>query len=526
MSAVAAPAPLYHSPRGLFPHQVDGIVRVVSNQGLLVVWDTGTGKSHLAMASGSLLFEDADLDLVLIVCEQEKIAEWVEDFKTFTDLSVAKYHKMSPAKREKLRGELPQVLVSTYETVRNDCAYMAKVPVGKKTVSRWVPGPLTETLMGKRVLVVYDEITKIGASRTTALYKAHEVLVNALRDKLRVIGLSATPLERSPENFFNLGRILFPDRMPTVKRFEDHYVKTVDIYGTFVAFKNLTAEECAPGVTSFRDLFGGVILRKSKTDPDIKGYFPAVMEEFSYIDLDDRHLDFYRTVKDVFADADEWVQRSLFTTMRQIAGHPMALLSSQSAVAQTIVREVGENGLRAMGAAKCDRLVQRLVPIVKGQGAQAIVFTFFGPSMGPWIQAALEAAHITVAPFYGPSSKAKDEAKAAFRRGEFEVLLSSDAGSKGLNIPEASYVENYELPLTHANYVQRYSRAVRLGDPGQPPVTVHSMIAVDTAEDGIEKLGWKRAEWTDKLLPDDEAGEDFLTAAQRKAIMQMTRKRS
>jgi SNF2 family DNA or RNA helicase len=518
VSAVVAEGErLYHSPIGLYPFQVEAVVYCYERLANLCVYDTGIGKSHIGMATAAMLFEDDQIDRVLLVCEKNKKDEWLEDFAEFTSLSSVLYHG-DPAKRGKIRAAMPQVLISTYETARNDAAHLVAVP--KRKTKRLDPHILTNALAGQRVLVIYDEMTKLG-NRGSGLHKAHELLVSTLRSTgvCRVLGLTATPMERSPEDFYNLGRILCPEAVGTVSAFERDYVKARDIFGNPSAFQNLSADDCAPGVIPFRERMRPVMLRKRKTDPDVIDQFPKSVEEFTYISLGAKHQEFYDTVAEVFEDADEMTQRVLFTTMRQIAAHPLALLASKGEVARTIVDNVGEAGLRALGSAKTDRLVEYLEPIVKGQGAQVVVFTFFGPSVIPLLKAALEEKGISVACNNGGMTddhRARD--KAAFKAGEKSVFLTSDAGARGINLPEALYVVEYEMALTHANRTQRLNRIHRI-DSIHPSVTFQTFVALDTVEEGISRKVLSRNQWSDILLEDDDTGVDFISAADRRTLM-------
>lgn len=527
---------LYHSDR-LYDFQVEGVaksyLKLIDSDPVnpLLVWDTGIGKSHLAMMIAAMGFEDDAWDLVLLVCEQNKTdpGEWPGDLDAFTEFDWCLYYG-AIKKREKLRGESHQVMLSTYETFRADIAKKMKVlNERKRMVERIVPGPLTEMILERklRVLIVYDEMTKLG-NRKSGLYKHHECMITTLKKAgllVGIVGLTATPIERGVENYFNLGRLLYPAAMPTVVQFEQNYVAAKDFFGNYSRFKNLNEDDHTdPSVPTFSELMRPVLLRKRKTDPDVIDQFPQTNEEPPiYIRLGDRHQEFYETVKDVYSDCDEMMERQLFTVMRQIAGHPCSLLHSKGQIAQVIAGEVGEAGLRKLGSAKCDRLVQRLLPIVKGQGAQAVVFSFF-TSVIPYIQEALEEAKITVAPYHGDMAhKAREESKAAWKKGRYEVLLSSDAGARGINLPEAMYVFEYEMALTRANQIQRLNRIHRI-DSKHACVTFQSLIAYDTVEEGVAAGVMRRNDWMDKLLDDEDTGEHFITAKQRKELLKLGRR--
>jgi SNF2 family DNA or RNA helicase len=526
---------------GFFPFQVEGIskayLKLLESDGSinpLLAWDTGIGKSALALAIADLGFQDGEWDRVLLCAERNKLDadEWPKDLSESTDFGWCHYHG-DKKKRTKLRDELPQVVLSTYETIKIDCAKKDKVLNQKgREVEKIVPGPFTESLIaqGSSVLIIYDEMTKLG-NRKSGLYKHHECMISALRKagvKVRILGLTATPIERGVENYFNIGRLIYPSAMPTVVSFERDYVATKDLWGNYSRFKNLNEDDHVDAdVIPFADLMRPVLLRKRKTDPDVIDQFPRTMEEPPlYVHLGDRHQEFYETVKGEFEGCDEATERMLFTVMRQIAGHPCSVLLSEGKVAKVIADAVGEPGLRALGAAKCDRLVSRLEPIVKGQGAQVVVFSFF-TSVIPFIQEALESVKpnpITVATYTGKmGNKARQESKAEWKAGNFEVLLSSDAGARGINLPEGQYALEYEMALTHSNRLQRLNRIHRI-DSKHPAVTFQSFIALDTVEEGIANGVLRRNEWSDTLLDDDDPGENFITAKQRKKLLKIARR--
>lgn len=526
--------PLYHSPWGLLGFQADHVARTVFSPASMAVWDTGLGKTHLAMATAAIMFEDGLIDLCLLVAEKNKLQpdEWPKDMATYTDLTYALYHG-DVRKRAKIRDAMPQVLLSTYETIRNDAAHTVTVPAKKgKPTSSLQPHVLTERLLQCRsVFIVYDEMTKLG-NRKSGLHKAHELMVSTLRKagvEVRLLGLTATPIERSPDNHYDLGRILQPHRMPTVAKYQENYVAAKDFFGNNIKFKNLSPGDCAPGVTPFSEIMRPVVLRKRKTDPDVIDQFPKVHEEPPvFVHLDPRHLDFYSAIEEMSDGFDEWGQRQFWTLLRQIAGHPLSITRSKGKIAQQIVEAVGEEGLRSLGSAKIERLVQDLIPIVKGQGAQVVVFTFFANSVLPLLQEAMEALKdpITVAvnaPFL--SDKERAENKAAFRAGEREVFLTSDAGAKGINLPEATYCFEYESAVTHANRTQRFNRIHRIDSKAQL-VTFRTYVAYDTVEEAIFTGALRRNEWSETLLDDEDTGEDFISVEDRKRMLRMARDRA
>lgn len=551
IEAPSRPRPLYHSRWGLLPFQQDGVMHAALGP-TLAVWDTGTGKTHLGLATAALLFEEDLIDIALVICEQNKTEEWVADFEANTDLRVVPYGgaKQDASHRRKIadavrtgeptqikRGwtiERPQVLISTYETFRNDMAQITKTRnKAGRVMKTLTPHFFTEAMAGKRVLAVYDEMTKVG-NRGNSTHQAHALFIQQVRKsggEVRLVGLTATPIERDPENHYNLGRLLCPAAVGTVASFEKDHVRYRDGFGRGT-FKNLTPDDIhrEPWVTPLSVKMGSVLHRKRWTDDDVRTQFPEVdVERFVHVRLGKRHQEFYETVRDVFRQTakDEEAERGLFTLLRMIAGLPISLVHSTSKYARTIVEEVGADGLEALGAAKLDLLVERLTPIVHGEGAQAVAFTFFGPSMIPYMAERLEQEKITVAQNHrGMAEKVRARHLAEFKAGERRVLLSSDAGARGINLPQARYAFEYESALTHSLRTQRLNRVKRIDsrDYGVDRVVFQTLIALDTLEEGIMDGVMGRNEWADRLLGDEDAGEHFVTAAQRKALLAIGRK--
>lgn len=490
-----------------------------------------THNSVAGCALSALLREDDEVDLVFVISERNKVPEWLEDVEFFTDLSVEKYHG-SPKRRERLRGLLgtedsPEVLTSTYETVKNDAAVFFK---NKR--KHPVPGPLLETILehGLRVLIVYDESTKLKG-RTSANHRAHKMLVDTLREQTacRVVMLTATPVERDIEDTYNQMRILVPDGLMSVKEFNRRYVSSRDIFDkpTFQHIERDTLyERMAPGYPPFVDVIRPWMLRRRKTDPDVREQFPERVEEALWVPTPKKVRDFIRDVEAALGERarTEMEERAIFGVLRLIAGHPMSLLRASGGNAKLIVDEVGPEALEAFGAPKVERLLEHFEVVVKGQGAKSVLFTFFSKSVLPLLQIALEAEGYSVAPYHGSMSPSVADANLARFKdpdGGVDILLSSDKGKRGLNLPMADYITHFELPLLYSDYEQRMNRNHRSG-MDKELVTSTAMIADDTVEVAIANLVLRRNEVSD-IIRGDVGAVDFLSAEERRALIEMGR---
>lgn len=526
---------LYYSEKGLYDFQVDGIAETclrtdVSDGGVVAVWDTGIGKSHLAMAVAAYLFADNLIDFVMIVAEKNKIREWHDDFGRFTALSSVLYHGTGRERRLE-KAASPQVFITTYETGRNELlAYQSTG--NKRGKGHKVDGPLVSTLdlRHRRTLWVLDEPTKLR-KRNSENHKAYDYILHSLRNgphRQRVLGLTATPLERDMEDAYNIGRIVAPNRMPTVARFDELYVSGRDNYGR-PRFK--------PGRDQvFAEMFQSIVLRKRKTDPDVLDQFPKQVEESIRVSLLPEHAKLYEAIEAIFdlpeGESDprtraevEAQERQLYTVLRMVAGHPAALLRSQSEMAATIIEAVGIDRIRQIKSSKSDAMLSLLQNLVRGQGAQAVIFTFFAKTVLPEIQAELIDAGYLVSIYHGGQTHAKNESeKGDFLEGRTEILLASDAAARGINLQNAQYVIEYESALTFANRKQRLDRVHRIFS-SLPSVTCMTMVAENTIEEGLVDLMLSRNRSQDTLLGDSADGTAFISAADRRHLLGVYRNR-
>ena len=515
MTAAAIEAPsgswpegaLYHSPLGLYPFQAEGIARAYLGiqsgiPGWMFVWDTGLGKSHAAMRLAALGFEDDAVDFVLLICERGKLKEWKNDFEEFTRLDVRVHH--GPRRKWLLHEPvLPQVLITTYETGKADLVKAEQTGrTRRKTLSS---GDLLIKILkqARRPMIIFDEADRLS-NRSAMNYRSYEHVLKTIRKEFKIpaIMLTGTPIRKDWEDAFNQLRLLRPASMPLIKEFDKYFVRGRDVYGR-ARYYDFRMEE-------FAELCSDMVLPKSKTDADVIDQFPTTTEEALWVDLEGDQRKLYELVKELDGVPGQK------TALRQICAHPAALVHSAtegvSKLARMLVAEYGEDTLRSMPSAKTDALGEYLERVVN-QGAKAVVFTFFGPSVIPHLRAALTARGIPV--------RTHDEGDGIeeFKRAKGGcVLLASDAVARGINLPEASYLIEYDLASTYGLRTQRINRASRIGSGG-PSLTVRSMLCQESIEVALMYSMLRGNAQTDTLLGRGVTGEEFLSADMRRELL-------
>lgn len=514
----------FYSPNGLYPfqaeHVAEGYLRTNpgGDQGLVVVWDTGLGKTIYLMALAALLFEDGQIDQVIVVAEKNKIIDWRDDFERFTTLDVHVYHGQGRQKRLEKAG-IPHVLISTYDTLRTDLVTYKDVPNRKS--KKAFDGPLMDSLglRGRRTLWGFDEITALKG-RGSQRHKAFDYVLKETRKTTwqRAMGLTATPVERDIEDSYNIGRLVTPARSRTVAEFEKIFTSGRDVYQRYV-YKTGASQR-------FGDHFRPVCLIKHKTDPDVIEQFPKQVEKALWLPLDAEHRQFYSAVQEMLFDGDGVPQKYedlALTILRMTAGHPASHLYAHNELSKMIVDIVGEKRLRATPSTKSVELIQRFKPLIKGQGEQVIVFSFFGRSVLRCVGEDLRAAGFSVAEYHGGRNLAQNEqSKNSFISGNAEILLASDAASQGLNLQNAGYVFEYESARTYARRTQRINRVHRISST-RASVSCYTCIAEGTIEEPIARKMLQRNEVHDHLVG-GTVENGYVSADERRLFLEFGRK--
>jgi SNF2-related domain/Helicase conserved C-terminal domain len=508
------------------PFQLRDIARAYLDGRMMATWDTGVGKTALTIGVGCVAIEQGAADHVLIVCEQNKVTDWKREWAKFSalpDEEVATYYG---PKRKALLAALPRVIITSYETGRQDAAIF-------ETARKMHDGPLTEALAGRRVLVAYDESSKLG-NRSSKLYKAHARLLAALRKgypATRVLQLTGTPMDGGGYiQFFNQLRLLAPDVMPNVTEWERKVIK----YWKEVGVGGRVPVYDSAGVEWFRQLAAPLLSRRRKSDPEVREHFPPFTEKFEPVTMRGDQRELYAKLEDLAWNEDNEFQQvpGLSQLLYQLAGDPLAVQYAAERgggdLAKMVWRVLGDE-LRRCSSAKAEYLWDWYVDPIVQSGNKLLVFSFFGQTVLPALYDRLERKfpHGDRPLFIyhgGMSQAARDVALDNFR--DYPggaVMLCSDAAAKGLNIPQASYTVEYEVARTSAIRTQRAGRGHRFG--GTDPVTFVTLSLEGTAEvrSAVPRM-LERNEQQDLMLGD--IGVDgYTTAEDRRELFSNARKR-
>ena len=479
----------YHQSSYLLPttklkmFQQFGVRYLLKNPKGFFVWDTGCGKCIGSISIAAERLERDEVDHVVVWVPNHLIRGWLDDFAKFSSLSVERMDRGTPAKREKAYKESQaQVWVVNYDKVRcNDYDF------------------ILSALKGKRVMFVFDEITKLK-NRKSAV---HKFMVKLSKD-LHVgymLGLSATPVERGPEDYYNIFRVLDPHIYGNVKDFEENYTYqwgAKDFFYNYVGFQNLHDMR-------FKSTF--MVSTARKTQPEIACEFPEKQEIAIKLELSPEDAKLYKFVRDkamselkedTMASPAQWADAA-----RRVCSLPETLLLMNGK--EDFVESVRE--MDGVADSKRSAKLAATLDLVRGiieQGDKVIVF--YSLTNHGIIPLAEHFKEFDPLLFHGGmTSQEKENAVDIFRQtSDHNLMFVSEAGREGLNLPEAGYVIHYNTPYLWSHYEQRSNRIHRI-DSKRENVTIYRFITADTIEERIEEVMFQRKAYADDLGVADDS---------------------
>ena len=436
------------------PYQATGVEwlrsRMDHELGALLADDMGLGKTIEVIA--------ALLDLwrahperrgpILVICPLSVAANWVNEWKRFTpDLPVTLYR----GTRRVLSVELDRrdVIVTTFDTVVRDRELLADIA--------WEG-------------LIIDEAQHIK-NRHTQRAQA----LASLKARWRV-ALTGTPVENRLLDLWAIMDLLNPGCFGSAKDFQQYFERPL-IRGTEEERKAV-AEELTRAAAPF-------VLRRTKTDPEIRKDLPDKLEVTEWVSLQAEQVVLYRGVVDQLLQELEqekgmeaMTRRGLvlraITALKQIVNHPAQYLNEPQA------------GLERSG--KFLRLDELLSASV-GRGDKVVVFT-------QYVRMA-RLLHDYAAQRYGvPIDLYHGGLAAGTRTGIVDLfntaasprilIASLKAGGVGLNLQAASQVIHYDRWWNPAIEDQATDRVWRLGQT--KPVTSYKLVSRGTIEERIDDL--------------------------------------
>jgi superfamily II DNA or RNA helicase len=453
----------------LRPYQIHGFqwlnyLHEVSWGGILAD-DMGLGKTVQALSFLQHYRTVHNGLLALVVCPTTLIFNWENEIKKFTPELTYHIHHGGDRSRSKETLSQPNVIITTYGTLRSDIKMLIDIPLDY-------------------VILDESQAIKNPASKVT---KA-ACLLNA---KHRLC-MSGTPLQNNTFDIFAQMNFLNPGMLGSIEFFRQEFAIPIDKFGEPDRKDHL------------RKLLYPFILRRTKEQ--VAKDLPEKTETILYCEMEDEQRKVYNAYRNDYRDKilgtieTQGIQKSQLTILqglmklRQICDSPAILNETEKYPNHSI---------------KLDELAREITENIGDH--KALIFSQF-LGMLALIKEKLKALDVPFEYFDGSTAAhERERAIQNFQKDDtFRVfLISLKAGGVGLNLTAADYVYIVDPWWNPAVEQQAIDRTHRIGQTKN--IFAYRMICKDTIEDKILQLQDKKRVLARDLIADDDGFVKSLT---------------
>lgn len=491
--------------RFLYDYQIPAAEKFLDRGNLLCALDTGGGKTAISIAVAEELLEMGKVDRVLIVCPTGLKEQWAQALAQFTDLSTME---------KKIKNERITIAASP------GCVIIDGTPDKKskqykeaRTASEYVivgyDNIVDEWRDIKRLradFVILDEAAAIKSFTSGRAKHFKQHVTPPYR-----MALTATPIENKPEELFSIMEWVDADVLGDAMMFDMAYIDR-DYSGKVISYKNLDV---------LHEKIDPALFRLSIEDSELDAYLPDRDRKTWTVPLGAKSRSVYNEIGWQLVDAiDDLMPGAGFDLGAYYAGRKSSVGGQAGNVAglHTVLamfldspnlvtisgrkyqQTSGEHGSKTatdwldkvfqMHGQKLEYLLARMKEIsFKDPNAKFLIFSQYTEMVTLIAEAVWDALPLTDSGviYTGKMTKvARSAAKAKFQQDpNCRVMVLSDAGGVGMDLPQANWLINYDLPWSHGKKHQRDGRHVRASSKHKI-VHIVDMVCERTIEERVQ----------------------------------------
>lgn len=399
---------------------------------MLLAWEQGTGKTVISLAAAEKLFELGKAKNVLVLCPSSIAWQWEDKIKQFTDTSVVLATRKDSDSRTYRLGRCGGYYICPYSLFRRD---------------------FTTIFSRNWDIVIADEAQEFRSYTSKTLK-----LMLKLRTTYRW-ALTGTAIGNKLEELYNLYRWIDPKFLPIWPTFEEAHIVRNE-FGLIWKYKNLNALNKHLQARMDR-----------KTQADLAGQLPTLVTQVHKLS---GSTAFYKAQNELLADLDDMAGTLHFDEEGNLKVQP------NSKVAKAFAR-AREQLLQSKQSFCLDKIREILA---ENANNKLVLFcSFKQPLYNLYEQLGSEAVFFT-------GDQTADEKRDNIRRfrdsnvGGPRVLLASNAGKAGLDLPFANYAIHLDIHPSWEVTDQRTKRIVRAtGDSNAGRTCVVLYIVIEDSFD-------------------------------------------
>jgi superfamily II DNA or RNA helicase len=432
----------------LYPYQREGMLHLAFNERALLADEMGLGKTIQAIAACALLHRLGKAGRALVVAPASLKTEWEEQIQRFTDLPYQLIYGHR-GKRLRLYASAPFFTIVNYEQMLADA--------------------LDVNAQLQPDIIILDEAQRIKNWSTKTAQA-----IKRLQSRYAFV-LTGTPIENRIDDIHSLMSFLDPSVLGPLFRFNRDFYD-LDERGRPVGYRNL--EQLHRRIKPF-------LLRRRKAE--VEAELPDRTDQRYFVPLSPAQADSY-------AGHEAEVARLVnIARKRPLTQQESEKLQRELAMMRMIC---DTNYILDPEDRACPKLaeLEKILEECRNNGdVKVLVFSEWA-RMLELVKGLCEQLRIGYALHTGsvPQRRRRAEILLFKNDPDCRVFLSTDSGSTGLNLQNASVVVNCDLPWNPARLEQRIARAWRKHQIR--PVTVIHLVSEHTIEQRmLETLTMKQA---------------------------------
>lgn len=478
-----------------------------------------SGKSIAASAGvQELLVNMEEVDLVLVFTLRKMKINLSRFIEQFSEAKTEVIDGTKARRRKRYAESSNRVWILNYEKARVDFVELEKA------------------VKGKRVLFIFDEVSKILRGEN-ARNKSRMGMDKLLRrtEKSIVWPMSASVVSHSPFRYHDVFDLMNTDNpLGSRKEFAERYCSSIGTYMLRGRIPIIEYNWSKDALSEVRHRVSDRVQTLRKTDPGVRESFKTMTTEVIDVQPSSEEEKLFDAILDDAEEqqellGEEFTVAEHYAALRFVSNTPAALLASESGVCQRIVEKVGRDKILKIASTKFE-MVADLIEEIGQQGDQAVVFTHWtNMSLFPLAEVLSERRLKHVLHYgTGMTDKEAQQAQDAFKAdSSITAFLSSDAGAMGLNFQNARYVIMVESPYDYDIFMQRRDRIDR-ADSYLEGLTCYVMVSENKVEQRIwQVMNHRRlisstvqgtVEDLSRLSPEEEAESKLSESAFARAL--------
>lgn len=456
----------------LLPYQPEAVDKMCARGKMLVAYDLGLGKTVLTIAAIERLMDEQKVtEPGLVICLSSLKYQWAASIKKFTNGSTpividgnADQRKRQYDRALKWRTTGIDYIIMNYEQVVNDWEYVSKLPRG---------------------FIVLDEATAIKSFKSKRAKATKKLATCEYR-----FALTGTPIENGkPEELYSIMQFVDDSVLGRFDKFDATFIVR-NAWGGVDRYRNLP---------TLHERMKESSVRKSQKDPDVAPFLPeTIHKDPIYVPMDRKSAKLYKRITDdLLIDLDNaqtlfgssfnimahyGVEKSWGGPADELRGQVMSkigalkmLTCSPQLIKTSAVKFRQANGEGSAYANQLDEeglldgmpdtKLEAFVAYAKdfldqNEANKLVVFCSYVDMVDLIVQ---RLGSDRAVPYTGQlDAKAKEANKDALNNDpNIRILVSSDAGGYGVDLPAANMLINYDLPWSSGLAIQRNGRIRR-----------------------------------------------------------------